>query len=84
MRSVTDGTERLIETPDSTTAHEAEVPKEETPTANAHHPGDLEKEEGRMVEAMAEKSMRSVTGGDSNPGFNMCHFSYNFTSGALH
>lgn len=65
MRSGTDETGRPIETPDSTTIQEAEVPKEATPKTNTHHPGELE-EEGTMVEAMADKSMRSVTGDDSN------------------
>ena len=66
MRSVTEGTGHLIETPDSTITQEAEVRKEGMPTTNALHPGELEEEEGTMIKAMAETSMKSVTGGDSN------------------
>ena len=66
MRSVTDGTGHLIETPDSTITQEAEVRKEGMPITNALHPGELEEEEGTMIKTMAETSTRSVTGGDSN------------------
>lgn len=66
MRSVTDGTGHPIETRDSTITQEAEVRKGGMPTTNALHLGELEEEEGTMMEAMAETSMRSVTGGDSN------------------
>lgn len=77
MRSATDETGRLIEIPEPTTTQEAEVPKEETPIMNAHHPEELEAEEETMAEAAVEKSMRIVrivrivTGGDSNTGL-MC------------
>lgn len=72
MRSATDETGRLIETADLITTQEAEVLIKETPTTNAHHPGELEVEEETMLEAMAERSMRSVTGGNSNAGLIMC------------
>lgn len=68
MRSATDVTGRLIEIPDPTTTQEAGVPKEETPIMNAHHPEGLEAEEETTVEAVVEKNMRIVTGGDSNTG----------------
>ncbi|MCJ1466537.1 Peptidyl-prolyl cis-trans isomerase cyp6 [Pseudocyphellaria aurata] len=48
----------------STTAPEAEVPQDETPTTIAHHPGDSEEEEGTTVEATAEMNTKSVIGRD--------------------
>ena len=83
MRYASDGIRGLIETLDATT-QEAEVPKEEMTTMNAHLPGELEEAEEIMVEAMAEKSMRSVTGGDSVSGLNRATGQTDFTSDALH
>lgn len=82
MRSTTDETGRPIEIPDSTTIQEAEVPKEATPTTNTHHLGELEEEEGTMVEAMAKKSTRSVRGYDSNAEL-MCA-TFHTTSRLMH